>query len=70
MAPSIPQFRFNPARLRSYMLRLPLFTRAVMVLALLAWLVTLFTAAWWDVVAWGALVPERVGLGSSESSFF
>lgn len=66
MAPTLPQF--NPARLRSYIFRLPLFTRIVLVLIIGFWILELQSA--WDVVQWGALVPEKVNLGTSRSSDF
>lgn len=66
MAPTLPQF--NPARLRSYIFRLPLFTRIVLVLIIGFWILELQSA--WDVVQWGALVPEKVNLGTSMSSDF
>ncbi|MCJ1338487.1 putative rhomboid protease [Bachmanniomyces sp. S44760] len=60
MAISLPQF--NPARLRSYILRLPLFTRVILVIIPVLWIVELQSA--WDVVQWGGLVPSEVNLGT------
>ncbi|KAI9754424.1 MAG: putative rhomboid protease [Lichina confinis] len=61
--PSLP--RWNPARLRSYLLRLPLATRIVIVVTVFIWVFgMLLSTAVWDVVAWGALVPEKVNLSS------
>lgn len=53
----------NPARLRSYILRLPLFTRLVLVVILAFWVLELQTV--WSVVDWGALIPNEIGLGGS-----
>jgi len=64
MAPSLPQF--SAARFRSYIFRLPLFTR-LMILAIVAfWLVSLQSL--WDVQQWGALIPQEIGLSTSQSS--
>jgi GPI-anchor transamidase subunit GAA1 len=60
MAPSIPQF--NLARIRSYIFRLPLFTRLVIIIIVLFWIVSV--PSFWDVQKWGALIPEEVGLSS------
>lgn len=59
---------FSTARVRSYVLRLPLFTRAVLAAIVLFW--TVGVQRWWDVRAWGALVPEEMGLGSRTFSLF
>ena len=64
MAPTLPQF--NPARLRSYVFRIPLFTRIILLLILLFWILEFQTA--WDIAQWGALVPLQVNLGTSTSS--
>ncbi|KAL1956213.1 hypothetical protein VTO42DRAFT_7560 [Malbranchea cinnamomea] len=53
---------FYANRLRSYLLRLPLFTRCILILIVLAWIVQLIGI--WDVLAWGALTPSKVGLGT------
>ena len=60
MAPSLPQF--SAARMRSYIFRLPLFTRSIMFVIILLWVLGMQSG--WDVQAWGALVPEKVGLAS------
>lgn len=52
----------NPARLRSYVLRLPLFTRLIIVAILFFWLLELQTV--WSVVQWGSLDPSKVSFGS------
>lgn len=64
MAPSLPQF--SAARMRSYIFRLPLFTRSIIFVIVLLWLLGMQSV--WDVQAWGALIPEKIGLASSLSS--
>ena len=64
MAFSLPNV--NPARLRIYALRLPLFTRSILLLIILFWILELQTA--WNVAQWGALVPKEVNLGTSTFS--
>ena len=64
MAPTLPQF--NPARLRSYVFRIPLFTRIILLLILLFWILEFQTA--WDIAQWGALVPLQVNFSTSTSS--
>lgn len=61
MAPTLPQF--SPARLRSYVFRLPLLTRIFVLFVAIFWILELQSA--WDVVQWGALVPAKVNLGTS-----
>ena len=64
MAPTLPQF--NPARLRSYVFRIPFFTRFVLLLITFFWILELQTA--WDITQWGALVPLQVNLSTSTST--
>jgi len=59
-SPALPNF--NPARLRSYILRLPLFTRICMVAILVFWITELQTV--WSVEQWGALIPSEIGFGT------
>ena len=59
--PALPAF--NPARLRSYLLRLPLFTRGIIVAIIFFWLLELQTV--WSVTQWGSLIPKEIGLGTS-----
>lgn len=54
---------FNPQRLRSYILRLPLFTRACILIIVVFWLLELQTV--WSVTQWGSLIPKEIGLGTS-----
>ncbi|KAL8943280.1 MAG: hypothetical protein Q9216_001191 [Gyalolechia sp. 2 TL-2023] len=60
MAPTLPSL--DVRRLRSYIFRLPLFTRIVLVFVSLFWILELPQI--WDVVQWGALVPKEVHLGT------
>ncbi|ROT37906.1 rhomboid family protein [Sodiomyces alkalinus F11] len=54
---------FSTLRARSYVVRLPLFTRVVVLVILLAWLVGLQQA--WDVRKWGALDPTEISFASA-----
>lgn len=63
MAPTLPSF--NPARLRSYIFRLPLFTRIVLLLIVCFWILELQSA--WNVVQWGALIPNEIDLATSKN---
>lgn len=62
MAPTLPQF--SAARARSYVFRLPLFTRCIVLVIVLLWAAGLQSL--WDVVQWGALIPAEIGLSTSE----
>lgn len=55
---------FSALRARSYVFRLPLFTRVVIAVVTLFWIVSLQSA--WDVRSWGALVPDEVGFTTRE----
>ncbi|KAL6239116.1 hypothetical protein BDW75DRAFT_227467 [Aspergillus navahoensis] len=57
---ALPPLPFNPSRVRSYLLRLPLFTRLVILAIIVFWLLELQTV--WSVVQWGALIPDELGL--------
>lgn len=61
MAPSLPSL--DVRRLRSYIFRLPLFTRVVLVFIGIFWLLELQQV--WDVVQWGSLIPKEITLGTS-----
>lgn len=66
MAPSLPYIPlFDPRRLRSYLLRLPLFTRIVFFFVVGFWLLGFQSI--WNIVQWGALIPKEVNLGTSMS---
>ncbi|KAI9773457.1 MAG: putative rhomboid protease [Geoglossum simile] len=60
MSSSFPQF--SPVRLRSYIFRLPLVTRVVLLVITGFWIVGIQTV--WDVALWGALAPKEMGFGS------
>ncbi|KAH8156379.1 hypothetical protein CIB48_g11868 [Xylaria polymorpha] len=51
---------FNAQRARSYLFRLPLFTRAMLVIMIVFGLVGLQAA--WDIRQWGALIPDELGI--------
>ncbi|KAK5190603.1 Glycosyl phosphatidyl inositol protein transamidase complex subunit [Exophiala xenobiotica] len=53
---------FNPTRLRSYIFRLPLFTRLIVLAIVAFWLLELQTV--WSVIQWGSLIPKEIGLGT------
>lgn len=61
MAPMIPMI--NVQRTRSYILRLPLFTRCITAIIIALWVVSLQSA--WDVRQWGSLIPKEIGLQTS-----
>ena len=62
MASPFPQL--NPARFRTYLFRLPFFTRVVVIIIVIFCILELQSA--WNVAEWGALVPKEVNLFSSE----
>ncbi|RMZ82260.1 hypothetical protein DV738_g1904, partial [Chaetothyriales sp. CBS 135597] len=55
-----PTALINPSRIRSYLLRLPLFTRFVLLVATVFWLLELQTV--WSVIEWGSLQPSKIGI--------
>lgn len=59
--PVVPA-NFSAVRARSYVYRLPLFTRLLLFLIVAAWIATVALGDGFDVKAWGALVPEEVGI--------
>lgn len=59
---ALPPLPFNPSRVRTYVLRLPLFTRLVLLAIIVFWLLELQTV--WGVVQWGSLIPDEIGLGT------
>jgi GPI-anchor transamidase subunit GAA1 len=63
MAPTFPQFSL--ARVRSYIFRLPLFTRLVISIIVFFWVANI--PSFWDLQKWGALIPNEVGLSSCEN---
>lgn len=61
MAPSLPQF--SASRARSYVFRLPLFTRVIIFVIFALWAASLQSL--WDVKQWGALIPNEIGISTS-----
>jgi hypothetical protein len=57
---------FSAGRAKSYVYKLPLFTRLVLLILVATWAAGLVLGAKWDIQAWGALVPDEVGLSSRE----
>lgn len=49
---------FNAFRARSYVLRLPLFTRVIVVVIFAVWVLGL--QKMWDLQQWGALIPSQI----------
>ena len=58
MAPNVTGF--SAMRARSYIFRLPIFTRAIVLIIALVWLVGVQSL--WDEREWGALVPDKIGI--------
>ncbi|KAK1490473.1 rhomboid family protein [Colletotrichum cuscutae] len=54
---------FSTLRARSYVFRLPLFTRIVLLVIIAAWFAGLQHS--WDVRHWGALIPDQLSFTSS-----
>lgn len=57
---------FSAGRAKSYVYKLPLFTRLVVFILVATWAAGVVLGARWDIQAWGALVPDEVGLTSCE----
>ena len=55
---------FSTVRARSYLLRLPLFTRALIVVIAAFWVACLLPL--WDLRQWGALIPEEMDIFTSQ----
>jgi hypothetical protein len=66
MAPSLPQV--SVSRIRTYLFRLPLFTRAIIAIIILLWLVGF--QSFWDIRKWGALEPKEIGISTRELPLF
>lgn len=57
----------SATRARSYVYRLPLFTRIAITAIVGVWVAQVVVpVAQWDIKEWGSLVPAEVGLSSSE----
>lgn len=61
--PSIRGLNFVPAR--SYLFRLPLFTRAIVGIILAFWV--LGAPGFWNIQQWGALIPSQVSFTTGTS---
>lgn len=55
---------FSTLRARSYIFRLPLFTRAIILIIIIFWAASLPSI--WDIQGWGALVPDKVSFTAGE----
>jgi hypothetical protein len=53
---------FSTSRARSYLFRLPLFTRAIVALICALWLVGVQSV--WDIREFGALVPSKINFAT------
>jgi GPI-anchor transamidase subunit GAA1 len=58
----LPTRLISPTRIRSYLFRLPLFTRLILLAIIAFWLLELQTV--WSVTKWGWLQPSEVNLSS------
>ncbi|TQV98335.1 hypothetical protein IF1G_02415 [Cordyceps javanica] len=58
---------FSTAKARTYILRLPLFTRALVLVIFLLALLSL--PGFWDIQAWGSLIPSKVSLFAGNASY-
>lgn len=63
-APISAPAALNPQRVLSYLVRLPLFTRAVDIIIVAFWVLGL--QGFWDVKAWGGLVPDKLSFTTGE----
>ncbi|GKT63745.1 rhomboid protein 2 [Colletotrichum tofieldiae] len=61
MAPNVTSF--STLRARTYVFRLPLFTRIVLLIIVVAWIAGVQSA--WDIRQWGALIPDQLSFTSS-----
>jgi membrane associated rhomboid family serine protease len=53
----------NTVRARSYLVRLPLFTRAIVLIIIAFWIAGLQSV--WDVQYWGALIPDQINFATA-----
>lgn len=58
----LPSGLISPSRIRSYLLRLPLFTRLTALLIVAFYLLEFQSI--WPIITWGSLIPSRIGLFS------
>lgn len=59
---------FSTQRARSYLSRLPLFTRVVIGVIVVAEVAGLFQSVW-DIRQWGALIPDQLSILNGRSPF-
>ena len=57
---------FSTLRARSYIFRLPLFTRVIIVIIFAFWIVGVQSV--WNLRQWGALIPSEVNLATGNSA--
>jgi hypothetical protein len=55
---------FSTLRARSYVLRLPLFTRLIILVIVILWLVGVQSV--WNLRQWGALIPDQISIFTGE----
>lgn len=55
---------FSTLRARSYVFRLPLFTRLMVLAIVVLWLAGIQSA--WDLRKWGALIPDEMNFFTGE----
>ena len=58
---------FSAFRARSYVLRLPLFTRVIVVVIFAVWVLGLQNM--WDLQQWGALIPSQITFATGTCTF-
>jgi membrane associated rhomboid family serine protease len=58
---------FSTLRARSYVFRLPLFTRAMILIIVLLWLAGIQSV--WDLRQWGSLIPDQISITTGESVY-
>ncbi|KAF4463583.1 rhomboid 2 [Fusarium albosuccineum] len=51
---------FNALRARSYVTRLPLFTRLILLVIVALWIASVQSV--WDLREWGALIPDQISI--------
>ncbi|KAF4983814.1 hypothetical protein FZEAL_851 [Fusarium zealandicum] len=55
---------FNTLRARSYVFRLPLFTRLIVLVIIAVWIASVQSV--WDLREWGALIPDQISIFSGK----
>jgi membrane associated rhomboid family serine protease len=58
---------FSTVRARSYVSRLPLFTRAIILIMIVLWIAGVQSV--WNIRSWGALIPDKVTLATGKLLF-